>query len=217
MGLALLVTFQPCLWFGFAAGSPSTGTPGQVALHGIQQEIEIAEVLRRLQRPLLMARSPSVMSRSRLDPDRESVTADRTVIVEHGRITSVGDSAGAPDAPATTIIDGKGRFLAPGLVDMHVHSSSAAGWLLDLTNSVTTVRDMDGSSVVAETAGQRRSRQDAGSDSLYVAGTIVETRGRWTDMPSFRQARTRPTNGERTSGNAVRIYQDSQRYPGSDV
>lgn len=49
------------------------------------------------------------------------VLKDRTVIVSDGRIVSIGDSASAAPKGARHI-DGKGKWLMPGLTDMHIHT-----------------------------------------------------------------------------------------------
>jgi hypothetical protein len=54
--------------------------------------------------------------------DREEVLQNQTVIVENGRITYVGGARSAP-AGATTI-DGRGKFLMPGLAEFHAHVPS---------------------------------------------------------------------------------------------
>ena len=54
--------------------------------------------------------------------DREEVLANQTVIVENGRITYVGASRPAP-AGATTI-DGRGKYLMPGIAEFHAHVPS---------------------------------------------------------------------------------------------
>jgi len=46
--------------------------------------------------------------------------AGMTVIVEDGRFTTVTPDAAAPDADGTRI-DGTGKYLIPGLMDMHIH------------------------------------------------------------------------------------------------
>src|SRR5262245_27697843 len=46
---------------------------------------------------------------------------DTTVIVRERRIAWIGPSARAEIPPGATRIDGKGRWLLPGLVDAHVH------------------------------------------------------------------------------------------------
>jgi hypothetical protein len=71
----------------------------------------------------------------------------RAVIVPHQRVTISGNrirSVGPADAnlPADAqVIDGRGKFLLPGLWDMHTHVSPNDG-LLNLAAGVTTVRDL---------------------------------------------------------------------------
>src|SRR5262245_32441839 len=53
--------------------------------------------------------------------DAERRLPDQTVVVRGGRIAEVGPSS-AVQVPAGALqIDGRGRFLMPGLADMHVH------------------------------------------------------------------------------------------------
>src|SRR5262249_21556407 len=47
---------------------------------------------------------------------------DCDVIVENGRILTVGPARAAGDAPETEVIDARGRTLVPGLIDMHAHA-----------------------------------------------------------------------------------------------
>ncbi len=54
----------------------------------------------------------------------EEFEADRTIVVEDGRIVHVGPSAGAPaPAPGDEVIDHGSQFVLPGLIDIHVHLS----------------------------------------------------------------------------------------------
>lgn len=109
--------------------------------------------------------------------DGSTPVADRTVIIEDGRIAAVGgtESTPAPDGPL--VIDGKRRYLLPGLAEMHGHvpppSASAreteAVLFLYLANGITTVSGMLGA------PGQLilRERANSGaldSPTLYLAG-----------------------------------------------
>jgi imidazolonepropionase-like amidohydrolase len=58
--------------------------------------------------------------------DTERVLSDQTVEVANGRIRSIAPAGHLPPADCARIIDGKGRYLAPGLNDMHVHIETAA-------------------------------------------------------------------------------------------
>jgi hypothetical protein len=71
---------------------------------------------------------------------------DNTVLVSGNRITYVGPAASARVPSGARVIDGRGKFLIPGLWDMHVHAfvyvfSDFAGPLM-IANGVTGARDM---------------------------------------------------------------------------
>ncbi len=76
--------------------------------------------------------------------------SDRTVLITGDRIMSI---TTATPPPGARVIDGRGKYLIPGLCDMHVHIAGVAAdpkWskatLLPLlvANGITTVRDMGG-------------------------------------------------------------------------
>lgn len=71
---------------------------------------------------------------------------DNTVLITGSRITHVGPAATARVPADTRIIDGRGKFVIPGLWDMHVHAfvyvfSDFAGPLM-IANGITGARDM---------------------------------------------------------------------------
>jgi hypothetical protein len=53
--------------------------------------------------------------------DRERVLPNQTVIVRSGTITTIGDSKRNKPPAGAQVVDGTGKFLIPGLMDMHVH------------------------------------------------------------------------------------------------
>ena len=61
-----------------------------------------------------------------LSPEQSQPLADRNVLIRDGRIVSVGQQAVAAKAD-TRKIDGRGKFLTPGLMDSHVHAADSAG------------------------------------------------------------------------------------------
>ena len=84
-----------------------------------------------------------------IDVRQDRGSRPRTVIVEDGRITAIGASGDRIPEGAQRI-DGRGRFLIPGLVDMHVHLFNLSShrppndWAFPLyvANGVTAVREM---------------------------------------------------------------------------
>jgi hypothetical protein len=75
-----------------------------------------------------------------------AIASDNTVLIVGNRITWVGPASSATVPDNARIIDGRGKFLIPGLWDMHIHGfvytfSDFAGPLL-VANGVTGARDM---------------------------------------------------------------------------
>jgi imidazolonepropionase-like amidohydrolase len=87
-----------------------------------------------------------------IDATGSPVLADMTVVVEGKRISQIGKSDATPVPKTAKVVDGHGKYLIPGLWDMHVHEIFGA-WLpedekitpvLFVANGVTGVRDMGG-------------------------------------------------------------------------
>lgn len=78
---------------------------------------------------------------------RDTVLPRRTVLVRNGRIEWIRDRSEKLPADVV-VIEGQGRYLMPGLIDMHVHAR-AADMPLYRAAGVTTVRNMWGHSGVA--------------------------------------------------------------------
>jgi len=83
---------------------------------------------------------------SMLEP---GVQANRDVTVRDGRIVALGAGGTAPIAEAARVIDGAGRFLIPGLAEMHAHVPVERAYrdevlFLWVANGVTTARGMLG-------------------------------------------------------------------------
>ena len=85
--------------------------------------------------------------------DRERVLPDQTVLVRGGRIESVGPAAGVRVPDGALRVDGTGKFLVPGLADMHTHLLSDGAvpdslapdeLAVMLANGITTARLMVG-------------------------------------------------------------------------
>lgn len=107
-----------------------------------EQELEVAELLLALGFEHLPSDADLVNVRV-VDPEAETVAPPGCVRIRRGRITALEDTC--PEAPGVERIDGGGRYLVPGLADMHVHQlETVAIPLLNVVHGVTTVRDMDG-------------------------------------------------------------------------
>ena len=103
----------------------------------------------------------------------DSIEPNVTVIVNDGLIVAVGPSASTPVPSDAKRIDGKGRYLLPGLTDMHVHNLvSNSQPLLNLAMGVTSVRDMSGFNWMLA----MRARINNGillAPTMYITGHIL--------------------------------------------
>lgn len=87
--------------------------------------------------------------------DRERTVPGQTVLVQDGVITAVGPASEVTVPAGATRIDGSGRYLMPGLAEMHAHVPPAQErppqdalddiLFLYVANGVTTIRGMLGS------------------------------------------------------------------------
>jgi hypothetical protein len=87
-----------------------------------------------------------------LPMDRERRLTGQTVVVRDGRIAEMGPAARVKAPAGATVVSGRGKFLMPGLAEMHAHvppgAATAQGledlMLLYVANGVTTIRGMLG-------------------------------------------------------------------------
>ena len=70
--------------------------------------------------------------------------ADARVIVTDDRIVAVGAAAQTPAPEGAERIDGSGRTVLPGFIDVHVHDPSPANMALYVRNGVTAIRFLGG-------------------------------------------------------------------------
>lgn len=83
--------------------------------------------------------------------DRARVLADQTVVVQNGKITTVGRAASAAVPAGAIRVDGRGKYLMPGLTEMHGHITGPTNvyspenvLFLYIAGGATTVRGMQG-------------------------------------------------------------------------
>ncbi len=83
-----------------------------------------------------------------IDGTDRGALPDMTVVIEGNRIAAVTPSKQARPPQNAQVLNGSGKFLIPGLWDMHTHGATdlRASWsrLLFLANGVVGVRDMSG-------------------------------------------------------------------------
>jgi imidazolonepropionase-like amidohydrolase len=103
-----------------------------------------------------------------------------TVIVDGGRILAINPCGSASVPAQARVIDGRGRFLIPGLWDMHVHLSKAGKQSLGLfvANGVTSVRDMGGDLALAQQWRREIAVGDRLGPRISTAGPMLESTAR---------------------------------------
>ncbi len=81
-----------------------------------------------------------------IDPSNAGLLPHSTVIIAGDRITEVGPASKVAIPNGARVIDGAGKFLIPGLWDMHMHLSFVTehAFPLFIANGVTGVCDMGG-------------------------------------------------------------------------
>ena len=111
-----------------------------------------------------------------IDGIADAPAPDRAVAIRDGQVVAI-DAAGSLAAGSRTVrIDGRGKFLIPGLWDMHVHlmGYNERAFPLFLANGVTTIREMGGNlGRVRRLRDEARSGQQLGPDVL-IAGPILD-------------------------------------------
>ena len=113
--------------------------------------------------------------------DRERVVPNQTVIARDGRIEAIGSTEEVDVPTGAVMIDGRGRYLLPGLAEMHVHLPAPPTpqpvindvLFLFVANGVTVVRGMMGHASHVALRDRVADGQVLGP-SLYVAGPPVE-------------------------------------------
>jgi imidazolonepropionase-like amidohydrolase len=107
---------------------------------------------------------------------------DSTVVIADSRITAVGPSSSLHIPGGTRVIDASGKFLIPGLADMHVHLVGAGEPIgsrefilpLLIANGITTVRDMGGSVVLLKKLRQEIASGERIGPQIFLTGPYLD-------------------------------------------
>jgi len=116
-----------------------------------------------------------------LPMDRSGTVPGQTVVIRNGTITAVGAAGSVRVAADATVIDGSGRYLMPGLAEMHAHVPPGADpsrdavediLFLYVANGITTIRGMLGSDYQIPLANELR-RGDLLGPTFYVGAPSI--------------------------------------------
>lgn len=144
--------------------------------------------------------------------DSERVLGGQTVIVRDREIEMIGNTEQVLVSNEAVVIDGQGKYLMPGLVDMHVHIQDENELLLLVANGVTGVRNMWGNTGKMLRFGfpdqlKLRNQIEQGmlfGPTIYTAGPVME------GSPAFHPL-AEVFDSPEAASDSVR-WQASQRY-----
>jgi imidazolonepropionase-like amidohydrolase len=125
-----------------------------------------------------LAQATAFVGVSVIPMDRDRVLTNQTVLVSGGTIKTIGDANKVKVPKDAYRVDGTGKYLIPGLVDMHTHLLSDSDEYPDsiapdelrvmVANGVTTVRFMIGTPELLSLRGQSASGE-IDAPTIYVA------------------------------------------------
>lgn len=108
--------------------------------------------------------------------DRERLVEHQTVVVQDGRITALGASQSVRFPPTAQKIDGRGKFLMPGLADMHVHFvREALPETPETSSSDAAVRR----SGIPASASKDHELENRAYALMFVANGVTTVRNMW--------------------------------------
>lgn len=103
------------------------------------------------------------------------ILANRTVAIDSNRITAIYDTK-IVDSGSTIVIDGKGKYLIPGLWDMHAHYKWDHVEIdpLLISNGILGVREMWGDMPEFVKIPQKTQLEGIISPDVYLSGDLID-------------------------------------------
>lgn len=141
--------------------------------------------------------------------DAERLLEDRTVMVRGERIAAIRPADAAEPPEDAVVVDGRGRYLMPGLGEMHAHVPSGQGGrefmervlFLYLANGITTIRGMLGAPVHLEVRESIREGELL-APRFYTSGPSLNG----SSIPDPDSARRAVLHQERAGYDFIKIH-----------
>ena len=132
---------------------------------------------------------------------------DQTVLVRDGLIVAVGTANQVTTPPDAVVIDARGRFLMPGMIDAHTHIRFARDLTLYAAYGVTTVITL-GQSPTAEAMQARGSiaRGESVGSRVFAAIFLDGPGGIQNVIPDTAGVRAAVRNARQTGHEIVKAY-----------
>ena len=148
----------------------------------------------------------------------EAVLERQTVLVEGEEIVAIGPTSQIEIPGGAFVVQGRGRYLVPGLADMHVHATSGTlanlrnDYFLFLAQGITTVRVMWGGPGVLAERDRIAGGESFGPTLLVASPGIDALGGVWTpDTPGVgtaAEARERVRDHVAAGYDFIKVYND---------
>jgi len=137
--------------------------------------------------------------------ETSSADENRSVFLKDGVIVEIAHSNEYSASTDTAVVDGTGKYLIPGLADMHVHVWEESELPLYVANGVTLVRNMWGEATTLAMRARVESGEAVGP-RIVTAGRLVDG-----DPPTWGEY-----SGVATSPDEARALMDEQLQAGFD-
>lgn len=110
-----------------------------------------------------------------VDVEKGMALPDQTVIIADGQISAIGPRAQVSVPKGLDVVDGRGLYLMPGLIDAHVHDfdPQVFGRVL-LANGVLLVRDMGQATAQVLQLRDALNRGDMLGPEMVATGTLLD-------------------------------------------
>jgi hypothetical protein len=102
---------------------------------------------------------------------------NQTVVIEGDRITRVAPAKDVAIAADARVVDARGRWIVPGLIDMHVHRAGQPDlvpFALYVANGVTAIRDMGGNLTLLRLARDEVESGKRLGPRLFFLGPLLD-------------------------------------------
>ena len=135
---------------------------------------------------------------------------DSTVVVTNNRIAAIGPSRSVHRPTNAQVVNGTGKFLIPGLWDMHVHLDYKDYLPLFIANGVTGVRVMWGDPVHHQWREDIASSKLLGPRMMIASAVIDGPEPLWPSSVSVSteaQARDAVVNAKKGDADFIKVYQ----------
>ena len=138
-------------------------------------------------RSSIVPRPLAIVGGTLIDGTGGAPLEDAAVVIEGEQFTAVGPAAATPVPPGAGVVDAHGKFLMPGLVDMHVHVYTPEKWHpeLVLAAGVTTTLDLGGQ---VENVAAYRAVIESGArlgPRLHFTGPLLEESASFEGFAGF--------------------------------